>query len=456
MFTRFGKQIFKWVLWFLAGAVLSLLGVSLPATSRANVERTVPWEEMDVLNAAELSSSHLNSAENLYQSSIPVASVVQILSDPDHRVSAEFKIPPEMKTDVAFWLRIYTQYSSQEVVLFDSNHLGLVYEVLDLKRFSETAKSQSEWNDLSSQSIEDATDRYKSALVHLAENPDSSSQTPFESALLRKIKKAGLQAQVAELVQSFRSIHGQRDRVIEGLETAEVFLPQMEQIFKRMGIPIELTRLSLIESAFDVKARSKAGAMGVWQFMPTSGRQYLWINEAKKIDERLSPLKSTLAAGKLLKWNFEHLGSWILAIISYNHGLRNLPKVQPGNTQFEDLAYLFETSTSGRGTANGALGWASRNYYLEFLAMLYVEAYRQELYGISPEGGLTPVDFRQLKEAKTGLSIALDYGIPLGEFQLYNADVKDLHQPLPKGFWIAVPGQIGDISDFVESALRHS
>jgi hypothetical protein len=89
--------------------------------------------------------------------------------------------------------------------------------------------------------------------------------------------------------------------------------------------------------------------------------------------------------------------------------------------------------------------------------MLYAEAYKNLFYGGWPENAARSVAFRKLVVPETGLSIALRYGISLQEFRLYNADVKNLHRALPRGFWFAVPGDTDDdVTQLVEHVLSET
>src|SRR4029453_7063103 len=90
------------------------------------------------------------------------------------------------------------------------------------------------------------------------------------------------------------------------------------RIFRDEGLPVELTRLPLIESCFDVEAYSKVGAAGIWQFMPATGRLYMEVSSS--VDERRDPIPPPRAAARYLSRSYERLGNWPLAITSYNHG----------------------------------------------------------------------------------------------------------------------------------------
>ena len=98
----------------------------------------------------------------------------------------------------------------------------------------------------------------------------------------------------------------------------------MENIFKENKIPYELTRIPLVESSFNTTAVSKADAVGPWQFLKSSAAEFLTVNNG--LDERLSPIKASLAAAKLFKRHYKILGDWYLTVISYNHGLKTFLK----------------------------------------------------------------------------------------------------------------------------------
>lgn len=158
-----------------------------------------------------------------------------------------------------------------------------------------------------------------------------------------------------------RSQSGLRDEFETAVKRAEPYLPYMEDIFRSYKIPSELTRIAFVESMFNVQAKSKVGASGVWQFMPGTARKFLYVNSF--IDERNSPLKATKAAAQLLSLNYQDLNSWPLAITAYNHGtggmLRAVKKI--GSSDISKIIEKYESPS---------FGFASKNFYAEFLAAL--------------------------------------------------------------------------------------
>ena len=109
------------------------------------------------------------------------------------------------------------------------------------------------------------------------------------------------------------------------MSLAYFYFPMIEQELINAGLPIELRTLAVIESALNPLATSSAGAKGIWQFMPVTGKEFgLEINSL--VDERCDPLLSTKAACKLLKRLYNAYGDWTLALASYNTGPGNVNK----------------------------------------------------------------------------------------------------------------------------------
>ena len=109
------------------------------------------------------------------------------------------------------------------------------------------------------------------------------------------------------------------------MSLAYFYFPMFEEELIKAGLPIELRTLAVIESALNPLALSSAGARGLWQFMPFTGKEFgLEINSL--VDERCDPLLSTQAACKLLKRLYDMYGDWTLALAAYNTGPGNVNK----------------------------------------------------------------------------------------------------------------------------------
>ncbi|HNZ25890.1 MAG TPA: transglycosylase SLT domain-containing protein [Spirochaetota bacterium] len=109
------------------------------------------------------------------------------------------------------------------------------------------------------------------------------------------------------------------------LKNAEPYIKEMKSIFIENGLPEELAYLPLIESGFVNHAQSRAKAVGMWQFIPDTGR---WLGMQMNIwlDERRDPIVSAGYAARYLKFLYEKFDDWYLALAAYNHGGFNVKK----------------------------------------------------------------------------------------------------------------------------------
>jgi len=207
-------------------------------------------------------------------------------------------------------------------------------------------------------------------------------------------------------------------RIMLGL--SEYYFPVFEEIFAFYDIPLELKYCSIIESALNPRAVSRAGATGIWQFMYGTGRMYnLTINSL--VDERRDPVKSTYAAAQLMSDLYDIYGDWILVIAAYNCGPGNVNKAirrSGGKHNYWDIYYYLPRETRGHVPA--------------FIATAYFMNYYQEHNLLPRKIDLSlPVDTMMITEELHLEQVAAVLNIPL---QL----LRDLN---PQYKWDVVPGR---------------
>lgn len=133
------------------------------------------------------------------------------------------------------------------------------------------------------------------------------------------------------------------------LGASNFYMPIFEDALEAYGVPLELKYLPVIESALNPKAVSRVGAAGLWQFMPSTGKQYgLEINSL--VDERRDPVKSSYAAARYLRDLYRIYGDWSLVIAAYNCGPENVRKAiqrSNGETDYWSIYPYLPRETKG-------------------------------------------------------------------------------------------------------------
>ncbi len=241
-----------------------------------------------------------------------------------------FSTPSALRKDVDFWKFIYTQLSEWQGVLHDQNEVGQIYELLDFTDLKNLNRNEVR------KAIE-MEQRLKRAMKEITERRKACFDFRFQRGLKEKTETA--------------------------FYLSGKYSDEFEKIFSAEQVPLELTRLVFVESSYQVLARSKVGASGLWQLMPTVAPRLI----TSSTDLRNEPYHAAKVAAKLLKQNFNFLQDWRLATVAYNHGaqgVRNITRRFKTNA----LEEILETSKKKRG-----LGFASRNFYSCFLAILEIE-----------------------------------------------------------------------------------
>ncbi|WP_413577150.1 lytic transglycosylase domain-containing protein [Bdellovibrio sp. HCB290] len=249
--------------------------------------------------------------------------------------SKAFAIPKGMEKQVQFWVDVYAKYTSEQGILHDSDNVEKIYQIVDLKGLK--------------------TEREKQKRI------DEVKKEIIQKQGLNKEQSANLRYQL-----------GQKDRMQQAIFYSGRYVEDMEKIFREEKLPVELVRMVYVESSFNIMARSKVGASGVWQIMPYTARPFRMVSSS--VDKRNHPMDATRTAAKLLKSNYNMLQSWPLAVTGYNHGPTGVAKMTK-SYKSRDIAHLIENVESRR-----SFGFASRNFYACFLAALEVEKNAQKYF----------------------------------------------------------------------------
>jgi membrane-bound lytic murein transglycosylase D len=223
------------------------------------------------------------------------------------------------------------------------------------------------------------------------------------------------------------------------LERRNYFFPIFEENLRKYDIPDEIKYLSLIESGLNPKAYSYAGAAGLWQFMPKTGRIDFGLRIDKFVDERYHVQKSTEAACKYMRQLYRIFGDWELVLAAYNTGPGNVKRAirkAGGGGFWEIYPYLHKQT---------------RSYVPQYVAMVYMMHYAHE-YNILPERdemipATAPVYVSNYLNLNTLSSLSQ---IPFEDIQLVNPHIIGKELPADtKDFELLIP--INCYSFFVEN-----
>ena len=303
-----------------------------------------------------------------------------ILNDEHHRISDVFQLNNYWRSRVLFWFRIYTQYDLQTQIVHDSENLNVVYDVYQTEL--------PELDPLHPFVVENLVKSFrrirlgeiKNKIKNLATNPEPT---------LNRVLKNGFGPEVLKnnkfkdrLLENMRVQSGQRSQIYSAILRFYPYTKLLPYFAEKFAIPKELIAIPFLESSFNPEAVSKVNAMGIWQIMPFIESKFL--PKTQGVEYLKSVVLSSLVALELLKQNFAILKRWDLSVTAYNSGTKHLLKarqiLKSSNLSLEDIFQNYK---------NPHLGFASQNFYAEFLAISHSLFYKEYIY---PLEGIVDVD----------------------------------------------------------------
>lgn len=321
-------------------------------------------------------------------------------------VAGIFPKPPELEPQVAFWRKVYAKWSQSQVVIHDNRYLNLIYQVVRLPEPVSDGYYTPEQKAFLDRRLEQWRERLKVLESKLVRNEALSS---WEEKLVDYIARRAGEKAVFGAADRVRSQRGLRERFRQGLELSQRYEPLFRGIFRQYGLPEELAYLPHVESSFQLTARSSAGAVGMWQFTPAAAKTFIGDDS---VAARLDPVRSAHGAARYLKAAYERLGSWPLAITAYNHGIGGMKraKEQHGG-DFVKIVRHYD---------HPLFGFASRNYYAEFLAACEVAGQAERFFPdldlryarTQPAPEVRLAAFNQPKTKARSLPVRAHYRVP--------------------------------------------
>ena len=350
--------------------------------------------------------------------------------------SGPFQVPSSLRPRVDFWKAIFSKYGKNQVVIHHRNFPQIIFGVMDFSREADgmtPVELQRYRDQVEARTVKSIKTQIKSLAEGNEPSNDFQRKVADQMAFLPGGSKKYQEILDDDLI---RTQTGIREKYSEAIRRSWRYLPTMEQIFvTEYGLPRELTRLPFIESSFDYSAYSSVGAAGLWQLMPRTARSF-GMKVGKVVDERRDPLKATRAGARYLREAFQRLGSWPLAITSYNHGIGGVSqKVSQAGTT--NLAAIIEDPSERY------FGFASSNFFPEFLAALELFDNRQAYFPeVRPEPPLRLFSVR-ISSAMSAKYISQTLGITLEDLKEANYALLDPvwrgAAKIPAGYSLNVP-----------------
>jgi membrane-bound lytic murein transglycosylase D len=238
----------------------------------------------------------------------------------------------------------------------------------------------------------------------------------YESRLAKIDAESPFDLEYNDAVKSYIEMYAMRKRelVSRVMGMSQLYFPMIEQQLDKYDIPLEMKYLAIVESAMNSRVRSRAGAMGLWQFMYTTGKMYD-LRVTSYVDERCDPYKATVAACEYLRFLYDMFGDWQLVLAAYNSGPGNVNKAirrSGGKKTYWEIRPYLPRETQG--------------YVPAFIAVNYVMRHTSEhnLYSSIPKRTFFEVDTVKIKQQITFEQISAVLNIPIEEVQFLNPEYK--------------------------------
>jgi membrane-bound lytic murein transglycosylase D len=234
----------------------------------------------------------------------------------------------------------------------------------------------------------------------------------YESRLAKIDAESPFDLQYNSIVRGYIELYTVRKRelVPRMMALSQYYFPMFEEQLDKYNLPLELKYLAICESALNPLARSRAGAMGLWQFMYPTGKGY-GLKVTSYVDERCDPYKSTTAACEYFKYLYSLFGDWQMVLAAYNAGPGTVDRAirrSGGKKTYWEIRPFLPRETQG--------------YVPAFIAVNYVMNYTAEhnLYTAIPKKTFLQVDTVTVKKELSFSKICSVLDIPMDELQYLN------------------------------------
>ena len=267
---------------------------------------------------------------------------------------------------------------------------------------------------LSNLSFSDALFSYDSAIE--VSTPPVFSDSVYEARIQHLDTKTPIDLVYNPYVKQYINVYTKqrRQQMSRMMGLAAYYFPVFEEVLDQFNLPLELKYLALVESALNPKAKSWAGATGLWQFMYNTGKEYN-LKVSSYVDERMDPYRATVAACEFFEKSYSVYADWSLVLASYNSGRGNVNKAirrSGGKRNYWQIRRFLPKET--------------RSYVPAFIAVCYAMNYASD-HKISAEKPL--VLFHEVDTVEVKYQIDFEYlssslDISIDELEFLNPSYK--------------------------------
>jgi len=333
--------------------------------------------------------------------------------------------PAGLEPDIRFWTRVFAEIPSQQALIHDNRRLDIIYDRIAVPDSGDRAGKR--------RVSEQARKKYAAILRTLARGKRDGLTAEQARVLALWPADVG-NDELRRAAGRVRFQQGLADGFRAGLIRSGRWEAHILDSLRAADVPEALAALPHVESSYNPAARSHVGAAGLWQFTRSTGRRFMQIDHV--IDERRDPYRSSEAAAALLQYNYSILKSWPLAITAYNHGVAGMRRAvrTTGSNDIETIVRQYK----GR-----AFGFASRNFYVAFLAAHDVAERATEYFGPLEKDLPESVAVVTLPDYVSASSLAAALDLPQRTLRRYNPALLDSIwsglKYVPKGFALRLP-----------------
>ncbi len=353
-----------------------------------------------------------------------------------------FSCPQVIDRRVDFWINVFHQWKKENRVLHDSRQPERVYMVLDTKDQCRRKNPKGE---------------VRKGLEEVRKNLDGLAKLMAQGADEKRLQKhpyyklfpSASIDYVTEAKSSIRCQSGNREMFEQALQNFQEYRPYIVNALIAQKLPLDIQYLPFVESSYNPKAYSFAGAAGMWQIMPRTARS-LGLQVGSSIDERFEPEFATLAAAKYFRESIDRLSKTAkegqhstlpkdinpFVITSYNYGVRGMQRaiIQVG-TDYERLLREYKSAS---------FQIAVRNFYASFLAARHVAQNQATFFpNLSYQKQTVAVNRIAMPKPLLAKQLLSVLKVPKKELQTLNPGITNRvwknQRAIPTGFILKVP-----------------